>query len=520
MAKKLIFCLLTVGLLNCSGGDDRIAVPGGNESVDVVGTQVRITPESSDDIYTVTFTDADSAVVTRSQDIGGGATLIRSSVKVVVTPIETVDASYQEDEGTVTLTVSFSDGTELVITLVFNSDGEIESTSLTIDGVEVEASGTVVEESNEGTSAEALNDGLAELASQDLDGAEAAFCNELADDPTNSSLAFGCFWAKLFLLSESNTSVSLLAVFGEAFDVDAQLLGANGLFANLDLVLPGNRFPIFNYTGFDLPFAGLFNQFTEADDLVGQLLQTAIDNGITVGEMQDLLDDLIPEFSELEALLAIVVADSNFSFSIPSGFFSGAASKQVGLDEARLYLAAVKLTIVQIDFLNAYDFGVTIEDFVSGGQIDVEILVEDLNGTGQTVNNVTVDQIVFMTLEDADRVTNSESRFVQALSLAETAFQNLNATITSKTPLGDPTNFDDELDLIDELQSALSGMTQISSIDFVINPISINLDAFFANPPDASTVSVGAGDPFVLEEDGIGGVEVFFEEMLDGYATF
>ena len=45
----------------------------------------------------------------------------------------------------------------------------------------------------------------------------------------------------------------------------------------------------------------------------------------------------------------------------------------------------------------------------------------------------------------------------------------------------------------------------------------MNLGNFFTNPPDASEVDF---DPFVIENDQIRPVEMFFKEMLEGTVDF
>ncbi|HCU26030.1 MAG TPA: hypothetical protein DF383_13515, partial [Deltaproteobacteria bacterium] len=112
---------------------------------------------------------------------------------------------------------------------------------------------------NPGTAGEALAQGLDAFRARDLVGARDAFCKELADEPNDSKLAFGCFWAKWMLLPTTQQAATLLAAFDEdPITANVQYYGPTGIFTLISEVDrgPGDVFPQFNYNHFvDLPFA-------------------------------------------------------------------------------------------------------------------------------------------------------------------------------------------------------------------------------------------------------------------------
>lgn len=177
---------------------------------------------------------------------------------------------------------------------------------------------------------------------------------------------------------------------------------------------------------------------------------------------------------------------------------------------------------MSLNILSAYDLGIQIQDFVVDGVVDVDILAADLNGSGETVNGVTVDTVRFLTLDDASTIAAQETRLTQSLGYAKTGLDALAQGATSEF-------FDIEfsqyyslaygVDVLEELQQALTGMTTMTTFDTVFN---LNLDEFFSNPPDGASVSVDAGDPAIVNSTTgeVELVESYFQTYFTDIAEF
>lgn len=491
---------------------------GAGDVTAIVGKSVVITPSSGGDSFSNVFIDADTVAVTKSNS----AALVVDGAKEAV--IDTQTVGYTASGSSINYEATFADGTNIVVSLTIGADGSVSSGSIKVDGVTVTASFVVSTPSNAGTAADALAAGLTALTSRDLVAAKNAYCNELPDSPANSQLAFGCFWSKLMLLPTTSEAGALLNTFGEpVFNPSVNYYGTDGIFTRIDDVFADSYHPlIFNYGDFNLPFA---NYAPLAGNRWYQLMIDAVSHGVSSEEFLIMLADLKPHFSELEALLAIVLSDPAFSFSLPKELFNVAADVPVTLNDAKLFQAGVAASIAALTIIDAYDYGVDITKVVQAGAVNEDILLEDLNGTGATVGSVTVDTVAFLTLADAAKVASAKARLLTAVDLTKTALEKLNSGATSAffSPIFD----DPDLSSI-ELPPAITTLGQIrtsltsGSVALTEYGTSLNLDlrAFFNTPPSATTTPVSAGDPFVMEPAGIRAVENYFREFLSGVATF
>lgn len=509
----LLILIASSLMAGCSGGS---GVEAGNP--DITAKKITITPTSGTGSYEVTVLDEDTVVVSQ----------LESGEYV-----ETTTVTYSEDGNTITFEVTFSDGTTITVTLTFDDDGNLESGTLEENGSSTPATFEETTTANHGGSTEeALTAGFVAFEERDATTAESEYCEELLDDPTNSTLAFGCFWAKMMLLPETTEAATLLAVFDEnPFSLETSLLGTNGFFDNLDtLETEGRDFILFNYLDFNLPFADFFSSVDTLDfsEKMAALLDLAIDNSISTSEIQNRISDLTPYFTELEALLTIVLADTDFTFALPPSLYRldefafinevDDGDIDVTYTDVELFMGATQSIIVGFDWSVAYDLGVEIENIVQSGNINQTILVADLNGTGETIGSVTVDTTPFLTLTDSERITNNQSRFLSALTFQKNGLQNiLDGEISDFAT--EPSSQYDLIEYITFLEQMIdsinNGLTDIDLLN-----AQINMQNFFSSPPDASTLDASAGDPFVLESGDATLVESYFRELLDGTAEF
>jgi hypothetical protein len=103
---------------------------------------------------------------------------------------------------------------------------------------------------------------------------------------------------------------------------------------------------------------------------------------------------------------------------LPGELFNSSADIEMTHNDVQLLTGYVKGVLVNLNILEAYDVGVVIEDIVesSGTDIDQEILTADLNGTGETVNGVTVDSTPFLTLDNEALVMGSRDLLAESLA--------------------------------------------------------------------------------------------------------
>lgn len=376
-----------------------------------------------------------------------------------------------------------------------------------------------VNPSNPGTADEAKAAGLSAFRNRDLVGARDAFCKELPDEPEDSRLAFGCFWAKWMLLPTSSEAATLLAVFDEeALLPEIHFYGSEGVFTRIGEVdrAQDQIFPEFNYGHFKLPF----NQFDPTFTVQSILLNRAVANGVSAPQVQGMIEDLIPPLEQLAALGSVFLADSAFTFSLPKELFNLSSDLAVTPNDAALFLAGVEGTIFLYQLVTAYDFGLEIHKVAFPTFLDDDALLEDLNGSGATIGSTTFDTVSFLTLIDRGRIAGSKPHFLRACTLAKGALERLEAGEASTlfSAARGERSMAEPISLLADLIASLDGPTAIQSLSS--HSLSLDLGKFFANPPDAAALGAGAGDPFVLEDGAVVGVESYFKTLLDGIAEF
>lgn len=376
--------------------------------------------------------------------------------------------------------------------------------------------------------------GQAALESRDLSAAITAYCDPIDEGSTSSTLAFGCFLSKLLALPETTDAQNLLTALGEA-PVDVKTLVLEGVFDGVG-VSPSysgaggyaNGFTYGNYP--NLPLNDIIN--LHVDESLANIVVRLNTSGTTAEVLEAEIAALRDDFEYLESLLSIVVTDTAFSYTIPKELFSTETDLVVSRNDSFLFMSSMKTTIVGLNIIDAYDYGVTLSQILDGGNFNYQILVEDLNGTGATIGSVTVDDHAFLEMEDASLITNSETKFVEALEYLSTGMAALQAGEVSElfspsfenTHTGEiltAANFGEVKILADELLESINTDTLVPLTivsDHSRENVSVNLHEFFTNPPSAADVT--GSDPFVYEDGTIQTVEVYFRDLLSGIAEF
>lgn len=388
-----------------------------------------------------------------------------------------------------------------------------------VDGTTVSFSGEVSDlEAAEAESDSGNTDGSAALEGRDLSTAIDAYCAAFTADDTDSRSAFGCYLSQVLALPETTDADAILDDFGEAhIDVGNDILG------NIVDGFVSGETETLQYTAYEnLPFISFLSD--DGLSTAGKFAQFAVElnlTGTTVAQLQSDIDALYGDFEDMETLLDVALADESFTFEIPAGLFGTTGNLQVSYDQLHLHMGGVKAALVSLDILAAYDFGINASQIVNtdGDDFDYEILVADLNGTGETVNGVTVDTTPFLTLSDSSRITGAITRAEACLSEFSEGLAALEDAQASFID-GSAGNIDSlsAKDSIDTLLASLQNdeLTHIGS--YMDRDISINLHEFFTNPPSAASVTTT--DPFVYEGGTIQMVESYFQDLLDGISAF
>ena len=363
--------------------------------------------------------------------------------------------------------------------------------------------------------------GLSALEDRNVDLAQEIYCNAAAALPEDSTLAFGCFSCNLFLLPETPEAAILLADFDEpAVDSTVTLFDTGGLFDRADDIHVSGNWPLFNYTDFNLPFATTFTTAPGFVRFSETILQIAITNGFSTADLTEHVVALRSHFETLETYLTVALNDEAFAYAFPAELFYLSEDVTVTINDLKFLMSGLKLTTAGLTMAEAYDTGVEASNVIQNGEIVNTIFLEDLNGSGATVDTVTVDTVSFLTLLDAPLVAAQETAYTDALSLLHTALSVLVAGETSQLLNSAIDQYDLERGVagIAELQQSLSEPTQLR--DLGAQTVTLSMRAFFDNPPDAAALSVDSGDPFVMEDGKITLVESYFEDLLDGIAEF
>lgn len=470
--------------------------------------------------------------------------------------IELTDLNDQDE---ITVIIIFEDGTTLTLTAQVSTNGGTQGSTPTVE--------------NE---AATMAQGYVDLSLRRLEEARDGYCASIEAGSTNSQIAFGCFLSKLLLLPETDTADIILGSLGEnPIDVKQDILeaivddfetnvaesifgtGANELDFRMAFDREPSGFDVFRYHRYaSLPLNGIFAADLNLRQKFAALAGRLVESQTTASEIQSQILDLKSHFEELEGLIDTVRADSQFTFVIPASLFHTDLNLNVSPNDAKLFAASMKGSLVSLNIFGAYDYGVNPEDVVIevvgtddmclyGGCVGqfikdfhLERLVADLNGTGETIDGVTVDHQAFLTLIDEQAITGSHDLFLEAVSLARESIIAINGGETSdllEESLNTTRNLSKVVNMLTELKASAEtpGFQNMNSMEVVRYDylgygnytqrtlvIGLDLYEFFTNPPHAGDVTTM--DPFIYDsdEDSVKIVELYFKTLLSNVATW
>lgn len=366
----------------------------------------------------------------------------------------------------------------------------------------------------------ALTQGETELDAGDISDAQTTYCDEITAGSTDAQIAFGCYLTKLILLVETSDALALFtAVDQDPVDVETDIL-----VDILDDYFSSDYYNFVYADHTDFPFHSIISGSYDVEEKIARIIDELVGTDTSVNEFIDLIYELVDDFEELETLLGYVLDDETFTFTIPDGTFYTETDLDVVYNDIRFFMASVKATIVGINVMAAYDYGVDVTKILNddGTEIDYEILVADLNGTGETIGDVTVDTTACLTFRDETLITDSHDLAEEALMYAYRGFYYLNNgatsdfidTSTSSDALEDMETF------LGELYSSVKteGMVPLTFLE--PSTVEVDLYTFFTNPPSAADITTS--DPFDYddEEDKIQIVEAYYRDFLEDVADF
>ncbi|MBX7148969.1 hypothetical protein K1X76_07770 [bacterium] len=427
--------------------------------------------------------------------------------------------AYLYQDNTVDFETDFNDGTHYSVSLGLDADNNPSLTSFLVNGTPTEASlALVVGGQNPGTAEEALASGYAFLKTQDIVSAKNAYCNELVDEPANAQLAFGCAWLKMTLSIEEAPAVSILEAFNQPQVVVAtNIFGPDGAISQYHQLAKTHGDYKFNYSDLKLPFSQLMRQNPNFSKLMAAVIKPLIDNNVSMATLQGFLKQLQPYFIGLESDCNKAVGDSLLDFVIPKEVYGTDNDLHAKQGDAYALLAVSQGVVAGLDMAGAYDYGVQFKGYlVKDSKINVNALTADLNGEAKTVGVYSTDNVPFLSLLDSSLITGQKLRFIRALQNAEEGLTRIRSAGSDFAPSLTEVALTDLLTTVQQAQTSLKGQF----VSFTSLPkneeVTINLKAFFDVPPNAQTMPVESGYPFVVEGYKMKLVESYFQTLLTG----
>ncbi|MBX7148965.1 hypothetical protein K1X76_07750 [bacterium] len=525
---KLSRCLLSVLLLllmSCSsksGSGTETANPVISKPVPIAGKAYKITITSRHEVLQVSV-QPETLAIDRFKMVSG----VSNNLKIVLTRSGSEDFVFQDSQNDeynytdneLNFDTDFYDGTNYDVTLVLDDSNNPSLTGFLVNGVSVDATLEVVGTNNPGTAEEAIAAGQEFLKAKDIISARDTYCNELADDPANASLAFGCGWLKLMLAIEQTSVGEILQSFNQQpVNIANDIIGPQGMIREYYNIRGQNSTYQFYYPDFKLPFASNLKQHSNSDNaLVVSVIKPLIDKGVSVAQLQALLKQLEPYFIELESHFNKAVGDPSLDFVIPKEFYGVDNNIHAKQGDAYSMLAASQGALVAINLFCAYDYGIQLKDYlIKNGKLFDKAFVADLNGEVKTFGALTTDNIPFLSLLNGSLVTGQKARFIQSLKNARKGLNKIKDDSTDFYPSLRKSKVSDMIVAVEETSTSMTGQAVHFSNVPHQEDFSVNLGAFFDAPPNAQTLPIEAGYPFVIENKVAKPVENYFKELGTG----
>ncbi len=283
---------------------------------------------------------------------------------------------------------------------------------------------------------------------------------------------------------------------GEAFEVN---LEGVTLGRREQLVLNGTLSDTVTDT---LPVKSDYFPFYDLFDRTLGFLLSRVSDDLNVADFQSYVVGYQSLLSDITDLLDQADQDNDFQFIIPQGLYFGVEDIPVNRVDLKMLRAGFDFAMAGIYFADSWEY-----------PIDIGSLYDE-NGVRTVSQEELVAQLnEFFTLKGDHHIDEAQVEVSTGVQNLLDAYDVMDqVTVDGIFEADDEANegYAELFDVATQIQSSLSAETVLT----YFNPaITINLERFFTNPPDASEVDY---DPFVLEDDKIKPVEAFFQQMLDG----
>lgn len=225
-------------------------------------------------------------------------------------------------------------------------------------------------------------------------------------------------------------------------------------------------------------------------------------DGLTSAELVAEAIGFVPLFQEIKELLAQADRDNDFQFVVPKGLYFG--NKDIPLNRIDLkgIRAGIDMALAGFYLADSWSF-----------EIEVGSLYDEEGNKLYTLEEVAAQLNRFFELKSDNHLVEAQVEIAEGLQLVLDAHDLISEVtadgIVEDAP-GTAAGYAELKDAVSIIQKSLSEQQIFPYVD---PALTISLNSFFNNPPDASEIDI---DPFVIEDGSIKPVEAFFAKLLEG----
>ncbi len=424
------------------------------------------------------------------------------------------------------MTVTFSDGGTLIVSLFADENNRITATSVAINSSQVVAeveftdatgstrSVTVIVNdrparvcaSSGGQSVPAAEgaytEGLALLASGLIPAANASFREAVDLDPGHAEAHFGAGFTAMLLLAEMEGGIALLDGLGQPRFTSDDLFGPGSYFAERNDVSRGVRTDPPSTTRF--PYG---NCLAGPDSYcrfgLGRMLALARD-GFTAEQVQGAISSIKTEVSTIIDHFESARRCTGFQFTIPGRLFFSTTDVEINRSDLAFVTASQYATLFGLSLANTWRFDIDLGSIYNAEgrrEISDSELIVSMNLFFRIRS---LEELA----EGREALLNFLVRTIEGLSETPNApgfgiIEQVPATTGALDHLAD---------LAEAFSASLGGMTGVPGTSPLI---SVNFSSLFSDPPDLDDIGI---DPFVMDDSGdIQVVEAFFQGLLNRF---
>lgn len=351
------------------------------------------------------------------------------------------------------------------------------------------------------------------LAGGDVVGARAAYDSIIGEAGEGEAASagqaearFGRALCDIFLLIEKDPTAAMLAGFGQPRWEVSSVFGAAGYFAQT-LAGPETARSLLPFDNIRACMETRGALRFQATHRYGCLFSRVL-AGYTSGNLVSSFGDLSGEVDSIIEDLKVAITYPGASYTIPKGLYSGDADISVNHSDMVVLLSAIYIFKAAADFANSWTFDFdlfTIADANGTSLLSRQQFVDFLNSSGQF--SLRSDNRLSSARENLDAWADyAKQGLDEILAGASSGILNISST---NTPIYE--------ELYSMVTSAGDAMVGNATIVDISPQITANMDRFFGDPPDGSSIP---SDPFVLQGRRIKAVEAYWQQMISSVCDF